>query len=95
MSRRLRSFLIRSTVSVMKNRNSRRIVAAEVRVALARQGGTQADLATKAGLSKASLSRKMRGDVAFTVDELVAVAIALDVDAGSLIAPALATASAA
>lgn len=64
----------------------RNAVAAEVRAALARDGRTAESLATDAGISRGALSRKMRGLVPFTVEELLSVAAALNIAPGSLIA---------
>lgn len=64
----------------MNNTDTRSVVAAEVRASLARKGESAAWLAEATGISKAALSRKLRGDTSFTVEEVVAVAVALSVD---------------
>lgn len=64
----------------MNPTTTRSAIAAEVRAALARKGQSAAWLAEEAGISKAALSRKLRGDVSFTVEELVLVAIALAIE---------------
>lgn len=69
----------------MNPTNTRSAIAAEVRAALARKGQSAAWLAVEAGISKAALSRKLRGEVSFTVEELVLVADALDVEPDALL----------
>lgn len=69
----------------MNTNQNREEVAAEVRAAVARKGWQQADLARATGLNKSSLSRKLRGEVSIYVDELVLIAIALDIDPGDLL----------
>ncbi|PFG17243.1 helix-turn-helix protein [Propionicimonas paludicola] len=60
-------------------------LAAEMRAALARQQRSQSWLAAQAQISKAALSRKMRGETDFTVPELIQCASALGISAASLI----------
>jgi len=60
-------------------------VAAEVRAALARKRISQRQLANLLGLTQPVVWRRLRGDVAFSVDELQAVAEALEVPVSSLI----------
>ena len=72
--------------------DTRSAVAAEVRASLARAGQTASWLAEHAQISKQALSRKLRGDTSFTVEELVAVSVALDVDPAHLVAPVRAAA---
>lgn len=69
----------------MTTEDTRRAVAAEVRASLARDGRSATWLATEADISKTALSRKLRGDTSFTVEELVAVAIALNIDPAPLV----------
>lgn len=71
-----------------KPTDTRAAIAAEVRAALARDGRTAAALAQAAGLSRGALSRKMRGEVSFSVEEALRIALALDIDAMALLAPA-------
>lgn len=59
---------------------TRDAVAAEVRASLARDGRAAQTLASDTGISKAALSRKLRGLTPFYVEELLAIAVALDVD---------------
>lgn len=54
-------------------------VGANVRAEMARRGMMQQELATTIGLSQPGLSKRLRGAVAFDVDELAAVATALDI----------------
>lgn len=72
----------------MSSNQHRETIAGEVRAALGRDGRKATALAESTGISRAALSRKMRGLTPFYVEELLAIADALDVDAGSLIAPA-------
>lgn len=69
----------------MTTPHHREAVAAEVRAALARDGRRAAALAAATGISRSSLSRKLRGAVPFFVEELVEIATALDIDAADLI----------
>lgn len=50
-----------------------------VRAEMARRGISQATLGEWIGKSQASLSLRLNGHVAFTIDELVAIAAALEV----------------
>lgn len=63
-------------------------VAAEVRASLGRAGSTQAQLALAAGMSKASLSRKLAGKQAFAADELLDMAPILNARASDWLAAA-------
>jgi len=63
----------------------RQAIASEVRAALGRDGRTASQLATDAGLSKATLSRKLRGLAPISVDELIEIAYRLNVEPVSLI----------
>ena len=49
-------------------------VAGAVRAEMARRGLRQADVAQLLGVSQGAVSRKVQGDVAFTVDELFTLA---------------------
>lgn len=68
-----------------KPTNHRAAVAAELRAALARDGRTASALATDAGISRGALSRKMRGESAVTIDELLSIASALGIPPGALV----------
>lgn len=63
----------------------RSAIAGEVRAAVAREGVSARSLAREVEMSPASLSRKLRGDVSFSVEELIAIANFLDVSVTSLI----------
>lgn len=54
-------------------------VAAEVRAELGRQHKTQRELAEALGVSQVFVSRRLRGEVAFSLEELERIAEALDV----------------
>ena len=68
--------------------DTRVTVAAEVRAVLARAGRSATWLAVETNISKASLSRKLRGETSFTVEELVAVCGALGIDDPAMLVPA-------
>lgn len=55
-------------------------VAATVRAELARAGRNQQSLANHLHLSQPAISRRLKGDVSFSIDELVSVAAYLGVD---------------
>lgn len=69
----------------MNPTDTRSAVAAEMRAALARAGRTASWLAERTQISKQALSRKLRGDTSFTVEELVSASVALDVDPSTLV----------
>lgn len=58
---------------------------ANVRAEMARAGMTQARLGKHLKLPQSAVSKRLRGEVAFDVDELAAVAAALDLDVNVLI----------
>lgn len=87
MSIQLHTFPIGDSVTTMHTKPAREYVAAETRAALARDGRTATQLATDTGISKSSLSKKLRGQVSFSVEELVSVAVALSIDPGTLVPP--------
>lgn len=58
-------------------------LAAEVRAAIARAGRKQGEVASAAGLSPKTISRKLRGGGALSAEELIALADALGSDAGA------------
>jgi predicted transcriptional regulator len=60
-------------------------VAATVRAEMARRMIRQATLAEHLGYSQPKVSRRLSGDVPFTLDELSAVAAALGITLGELI----------
>lgn len=60
-------------------------VAANVRAEMARRQVTQATLAAALGVTQQAVSRRLRGDVDFTVSELQAVADVLEVPVADLI----------
>lgn len=55
-------------------------VAAAVRAELARASRTQQSLAAHLHLSQPAISRRLSGDVSFSIDELVSIAAYLDVE---------------
>lgn len=60
-------------------------VAANVRAEMARRKISQRALADKIGISHASIYRRLRGELAFDVDELGAIADALGIDVRALL----------
>ena len=62
-----------------------RRIAANVRVEVARQHKTQAQLAHKLGITQPAMSRRMLGHVPFTGDELATIAAELDIPISILI----------
>ena len=63
----------------------RMATAAEVRAAIARTGITLKEISEKVDLSLSVLSRKMRGSAPLSVEEIVAIALAIDVQPTELI----------
>ncbi len=63
----------------------REAIAGELRAALARDGRSLTDLAHDSGVSKAALSRKLKGDTAVSVEELLRISVALDVSPASIV----------
>jgi transcriptional regulator with XRE-family HTH domain len=62
-------------------------VAAEVRAEMARQRRSQTDLAGALNWTQVFLSRRLTGTVAFTTDEIEAVAGELGIPLSQLVAP--------
>lgn len=69
----------------MNTEDHRKAVAAEVRAEAARAEMSQAALARKAGVAPQTLSAKLRAERSFTVEELLAIAQALDLDPATLL----------
>jgi len=64
------------------------IVSGEVAAEMARQRRTQGDLASELGLTQVSLSKRLRGVVAWSTDEIEQVARVLGVSIEQLVTPA-------
>jgi transcriptional regulator with XRE-family HTH domain len=64
-------------------------VAGEVKAELGRQHQTQRDLARALGWTEIKLSRRLRGTVPWTLDEVEQVASVLDVPRSQLLDPPL------
>lgn len=64
-------------------------VAAEIRAELGRQGRSQRDLARALGWTEVKVSRRLRGRVPWTVDDVELVASILDVPRSQLLDPPL------
>lgn len=60
-------------------------VAAEVRAELGRQDRNNTWLASELGVSEMWVSRRLSGTTKFTVDDLVRIAAALNIDATELL----------
>lgn len=60
-------------------------VAAEIRAQLGRQNRTQAWLSEQTGIGAPSLSRRLKGHLPFSLDELDQIAAALDVPLRTLL----------
>lgn len=69
----------------MSKIDNRKAVAAEVRAAAGHAGMKQVDLARSVPMARQTLSQKWRGKVAFTVDELIAIAKALGIPPSQLL----------
>jgi hypothetical protein len=67
-------------------------VSDEVRAAMARRRVSQGDLADHLEVSQAAVSRRLSGEVAWSVPELVAIALFLDVAVETLLSPSSAVA---
>lgn len=81
----LRPSLNRDSVRLMTTTEAREWIAAETRAALARDGRSASQLAEDAGVSRSALSKKLRAQVSFTVEEIVSVSVALGIDPGTLV----------
>jgi transcriptional regulator with XRE-family HTH domain len=65
---------------------TRKAVAAAVREAIARRKISERAVGDQVGMAQSVFSRRMTGEVAFTIDELVAIAAVLDEPLAGLIA---------
>lgn len=72
-------------VTAMTNTSPAQRVSGEVRAAMARKRVTQSVLAAHLGISQAALSRRLRGEIPFDVNELALIASHLDVTIDALI----------
>lgn len=64
-------------------------IAAEIRIALARQDMSRRELARRLEVDPMWVSRRLTGQQSFTVEDVVRIATALDIDARSLLDLAL------
>jgi transcriptional regulator with XRE-family HTH domain len=60
-------------------------VAEEIRVLLARRKMSGAELARRTGIKQSTMSRRMTGETAFDMDDLEAIATALEIEVSDLI----------
>lgn len=58
---------------------------ANVRAEMARRGVSQTDLSNRLGMNQSQISKRLSGTIAFTIDELVAIAATLGVPLSTLI----------
>lgn len=65
-------------------------VAAEVRAELARVGKGLGDLAEIIGVSRPTAATRWNGGKGYTLDELYAIAVALDIPVARLVSPSIA-----
>jgi transcriptional regulator with XRE-family HTH domain len=65
--------------------NQRNPVTSNVRAEMARRDLTQQTLASRIGMKQQSLSRRLRGETRFSIDELQLIADALDVSITDLL----------
>ncbi len=72
----------------MNGTEDRLDVAAAVRAELGRRGKSQASLARDMDVPQMWLNRRLRGEVALSVDELAAIARALDMPVARLLGEA-------
>lgn len=63
----------------MSTTDTSRYIVGEVRAAAARERVSIGDLADQIGVSRATMHRRMSGETSFTVDELAAISLALNV----------------
>ena len=61
------------------------VVAATIRAEMARKRETQTRMAPKLGMSQSSLSKRIRGEVPFSIPEITNVATLLDIPVASLL----------
>lgn len=71
------------------------VVAEAIRNALAEAKKSGRQLAHEIGMPRSNLSRRMTGEVDFTIDELAAIAAALDIPLSALVEEAATPAGAA
>lgn len=69
----------------MPDQSTAQRVGANVRAEMARRNLSQQSMSQKVNLSQQALSRRMTGQIAFSVDELADIAVALDVTLTDLI----------
>lgn len=58
---------------------------ANVRAEMARRGVSQTDLSARLGMNQSQISKRLSGTIAFTIDELVAIATTLGVPLAALL----------
>lgn len=72
-----------------ERKRAQKVIAANVRVELARANVSGALMATKIGLSGSTFSRRVAGEVSFDAEELAAVASVLEISTDVLLAGAV------
>lgn len=63
-----------------------RATGANIKAEMARRGVTQTGLAARLDITQSALSKRLRGVISLNVDELAAIADALDVPVSTLLA---------
>lgn len=86
--------MVRRCAKLCDMSTTTRTVAANTRAEIARVGSGVQSLAEKIGLNRVTLGRRLSGQLPFTIDEIVAIARALDVPLETLLAGAASEASA-
>jgi hypothetical protein len=69
--------------------DTRKVIAANVRVELARAKVSGAQMAQHLGIPASNFSRRMVGDTSFAAEEIAAIALALDITLDSLLVGAV------
>lgn len=75
---------MRSARRTLSMRQTHPRPASAIRAEMARSNTTQHDVARRLGISQAAVSRRLRGEIPFDADELIALADMLGVTIASL-----------
>lgn len=78
-----------------ERKRAQKVIAANVRVELARANVSGVQMAAKIGLPTSTFSRRMAGEVSFDAEELAAVAAVLDISTDVLLCGAASVAESA
>jgi len=69
----------------------RKLIAASVRIELVRANVSGHQMAQRIGVATSTFSRRMTGEISFSGEELVAIAVQLEIPVATLLADAEAT----